>query len=934
MLERIAGLLSEPSLLYIYVTRRRALASLPAIAGYIVRLWGIGLVVNPPGAEARAWLVGRPQGEDIELLYPPMPTEERNRVDQYRLPRHVIPTRYDLRLEPDLSTFTFVGTETVTVTVQEPTTELLLNAVELEISEASIEQSDGSRRAEHRATAESDAASERCRLKFAATISPGTWRLRLSFTGTLNDKLRGFYRSTYQDGSGQARPLAATQFEATDARRAFPCWDEPDFKAVFAATLIIDPAFTAVSNTAITSERMEQGKKIVQFADTIRMSTYLVAFVVGKLEASEPVAIGETPLRVWSVPGKKHLASFGREIGAFSLRFFEGYYGIPYPGDKLDLLAIPDFASGAMENLGAITFRETALLVDESAATHAELERIADVVAHEHAHMWFGDLVTMAWWNGLWLNEAFATFMEVLAVDAWKPEWQRWTTFSVSRAAAFAVDGLRSSRPIEYPVHAPKDADAMFDVLTYEKGASVLRMLEQHIGPDVFREGVRLYLRTHAYRNADTGDLWTSLGQAAKQPVPALMDGWIFQPGYPLIGVTLDGKRLRFTQRHFTYLADPEPGAAPSAPRRWQVPLQVRLVANGQSRTHRLLLTEAETHLDLPAGFESALVNEGGHGFYRVHYAPDLLARLLQKPERLAAIERFNLVNDAWAATVAGLMPLPDYLDLTARFRGERDRNVWALLLDSFHSLNRIIQPADRPKLEALVRDRVGPAATELGWTSKSGENDLTKQLRADLLRALGTLGNDSTVQIKATELYPASLAQPTAVDQNLLPSLIAILAHVGDAARYEDFLSRFHKAATPQEERRYLYALAAFKPVALLEQTLARAISGEIRAQDAPFIIRLVLTNVYGRGAAWNFVKTNWDTMDKRFPKQGLRRMLEGIVGLATPELEQDVHRFIADRKIDLGGKTLEQYLEQLRIAVTLREREGVTLSKYLLSS
>jgi puromycin-sensitive aminopeptidase len=755
--------------------------------------------------------------------------------------------------------------------------------------------------------------------------------LRLRFTGVLNDKLRGFYRSSYQDQAGATQVLAATQFEATDARRAFPCWDEPDFKAVFATALVIDPALTAVSNAKVLSETVESGKKTLRFADTIPMSTYLVAFIVGKLEASAPIAVDATQLRVWSVPGKQHLAPFGREIGAFSLKFFEAYYGIPYPGDKLDLLAIPDFASGAMENLGAITFRETALLVDERAATHTELERIADVVAHENAHMWFGDLVTMSWWNGLWLNEAFATFMEVLAVDAWKPEWQRWTTFSVSRAAAFAVDGLRSSRPIEYPVRAPKDADAMFDVLTYEKGASVLRMLEQHIGPEVFREGVRRYLKAHAYKNADTGDLWTSLGHAAKQPIPDLMDGWIFQPGYPLISVQREGDRLRLSQQHFTYLSDREPGSAKPAARTWHVPLQIRVTAKGKQQTHRLLLAEPQTHLDLPPGFESVLVNEGGHGFYRVRYEPDLLTRLLQAPERLAAIERFNLVNDAWAATVAGLMPLPDYLNLTKQFRGEQDKNVWAVLIDSFHQLNRIVQPADRPKLEALVRDRVGPAFSALGWTPQSGDSELTKQLRADLLRTVGTLGNDKTVQERAAILYAESLKQPASVDQNLLPSLIAVLAHVGDAARYEDFLSRFHKAATPQEERRYLYALAAFKPVALLEQTLARAIGGEIRTQDGPFLIRLVLSSVYGREAAWNFVKANWDTMDKRFPKQGLRRMLEGIVGLATPELERDVHRFIAERKIDLGGKTLEQYLEQLRIVVAMKERDGLSLSQYL---
>src|SRR6266571_4780396 len=264
--------------------------------------------------------------------------------------------------------------------------------------------------------------------------------------------------------------------------------------------------------------------------------------VSGELEATDTVMVGRTPLRVWCVPGKKHLARFALASAAFSLEFFEGYYGLPYPGDKVDLLAIPDFAAGAMENLGAITFRENALLVDEAAASHSELERIADVVAHENAHMWFGDLVTMRWWNGIWLNEAFATFMEMLAVDAWKPEWQRWTTFGVSRAAALSVDGLHSTRPIEFPVRAPREADAMFDVLTYEKGAAVLRMLEQYLGAEVFRAGVRDYLETHRFGNADTRDLWAALGRAARQPIPEVMDGWIFTAGYPLVTARREGE--------------------------------------------------------------------------------------------------------------------------------------------------------------------------------------------------------------------------------------------------------------------------------------------------------------------------------------------------------------------------------------------------------
>ncbi len=852
--------------------------------------------------------------------------------DPYRLPRHIFPTRYDLRLTPDLAAATFTGDATISVTVRRATKAIVLNAAELDVTAASIEHGAGALR---RATIALDEPAERCRLTFPASIAPGQWTLRLTFNGKLNDKLRGFYRSTYKDAAGAAHVMAATQLEATDARRAFPCWDEPDFKAVFATTLIIDPALTAVSNTTVVSERLEGGKKVLRFADTIAMSTYLVAFIVGEIEATEPTMVGKAPLRLWCVPGKKHLAKFGQAIAASSLRFFERYYGLPYPGDKLDLLAIPDFASGAMENLGAITFRENALLVDEQAATHAELERIADVVAHENAHMWFGDLVTMSWWNGLWLNEAFATFAEMLAVDAWKPEWKRWETFGVSRAAAMIVDGLHSSRPIEYPVRAPKDADAMFDVLTYEKGASVLRMLEQYLGPTVFRNGIRDYLKRHAYGNADTKDLWVSLGRVAKQPVPKLMNGWIFEPGYPLVTVSLaQNGRLRLSQRRFTYLSSLAPRASRRKPvsATWQVPIQLRLTAKAKRESRRLLLTGTATQISLPKGVDAVLVNEDGHGFYRVRYDAKLLERLLRLvPDRLAPIERFNLINDAWASTVAGLLPVTDYLDMTARFQADRDKNVWAVVIDSFHSLHRIIEPACRAALDTFVRGRIGPMVAELGWTPRTGEDELRRQLRGDAIRALGTIGNDRAAQARAAELYADYQNNPAAVDPNVLPAVIAILAHAGDAARYQEFSERFRAAATPQEERRYLYALASFQPVDLLARTLEKTINGEFRTQDAPFMVRLVQASVYGRELAWEFVKTNWDVMDRRYPKQGLRRMCEGIIGLATPALERDVQKFFRERKIDLGGKTLAQYLEQLRIAVAFRQRDGKALGRYL---
>jgi puromycin-sensitive aminopeptidase len=850
-------------------------------------------------------------------------------VDPYRLPRTAVPSRYDLRLEPDLTTLTFRGQETVALEITETISELVLNAIELAVDSASLENDRGET---IRASATMDEATERCRLALASPASRGRWRLRLAFRGTLNDKLRGFYRSVYKDPSGVTRTLAATQFEATDARRAFPCWDEPSFKAVFSVTLAIDPALTAVSNTAVLGETLEHGRKVVRFADTIVMSTYLVAFVVGELEATEPVLVGHTPLKIFCVPGKKRLARFGQDIAAASLAFFEDYYGMPYPADKLDLLAIPDFAAGAMENLGAITFRETALLVDETAASHAELERVADVVAHENAHMWFGDLVTMTWWNGIWLNEAFATFMEMLAVDAWKPEWQRWTTFGVSRAAAMSLDGLHSTRPIEFPVTSPRDADAMFDVLTYEKGASVLRMLEQYLGAVVFREGVRDYLRTHRFGNADTGDLWAALGRSAQQPIPAVMDGWIFRPGYPVVTVSRDpGGHLVLSQQRFNYLREPLAPAQAEPEQPWQVPVQLRLYTASQTAEERVLLAEREARLRVGAAAEAIVANAGGHGFYRVRYAPDLLEALLARVETLAPIERFNLVNDAWALAVAGLMPLTAYLELTARFRGERDRNVWTVLIASLHSLNRLVEPGDRGRLAALVRDRVRSAFDALGWTPRAGEDELTRQLRGDLVRVLGVLGNDGEIGARAAEVYRAHLADPAAIDPNVLPAVIAVLAHVGDAARYDDFLRRFRAATTPQEEQRYLYALAGFRDRALIRGTLERTVNGEIRTQDAPFVARAMLMSPDARETAWEFVKAQWDTMDRLYPKHGMRRLAEGVTGLATPALEADVQRFFAEKKPQFGGKVLAQYLEQLHVAVVLRQRESGALSAYL---
>ena len=835
----------------------------------------------------------------------------------YRLPTTVAPERYEIRLTPDLPTATFAGEESVFINILEPVRQIILNAAELELKTVSVLGADGK---VVRADAVLDSENEQARLEFAESLEPGRWKLQIRFSGELNEKLHGFYRSRYKDVHGQDKTLASTQFESTDARRAFPCWDEPAFKAVFQITLVIDEELTAISNARILRQDPLPGtrKKAVVFADSIKMSTYLVAFIVGEFEATEPVMVGKALLRVWAVPGKDHLAKFAAEIGSFSLAHFTRYYDIPYPGDKLDLVAIPDFASGAMENLGAITFRETALLVDEAKATRSELERVADVVSHENAHMWFGDLVTMRWWNGLWLNEAFATFMEMLAVDAWKPEWRRWDSFTVSRAAALQVDGLKSTRPIEFPVEKPEEAAGMFDVLTYEKGASVLRMLEQYLGADAFRDGIRLYLRRHEYGNAETTDLWDALEDSTHQPVRALMHSWIFQAGYPLISVERDRRGLRLSQRTFRYLQEEE---APE--RNWHVPIFLRSRTKDGLIHETVLLTDQQTSVELASDADWVIANAGGHGFYRVRYAPELLTALKQELQsNLLPVERFNLVNDAWATTLAGLTSLDDYLSLIDLLRDETDVNVWTSVIISCHQLNRILRERQSKFFGERVRSLFLPAVNRLTWSPREGETELERQLRGELIGVLGTLGEDRECQERARILYGQYEKDPHAVERNLIPALVSIIAHAGGAADYEMFYAKFKSAQTPQEETRYLFALGGFRQPALIGRTLEMTVSGEVRTQNAPYLMRAMLLNKEARENAWRFMKEHWEEMLKQYPDNSIARMCEGVVGLATPQLAADVTDFFARHPVKQGAKQIEQHLERLRIAVACQER------------
>jgi aminopeptidase N len=834
----------------------------------------------------------------------------------YRLPSTVTPDRYQIRLTPDLGTAAFLGEENISIHIHEPVRQIVVNAAELGIDTVIAKNVTG---ANLSGVVALDDENEQATFTFAEMLNPGHWELRIKFSGIINDKLHGFYRSTYKNAAGQIKTLASTQFESTDARRAFPCWDEPAIKAIFQITLIIDEGLTAISNAGLAQETRlpGTGKKEMAFADTIKMSPYLVAFIVGEFEATDPVIAEGVPLRVWGVPGKRPLATFAQQIGKFSLWFFSHYYNFAYPGDKLDLIAIPDFASGAMENFGAITFRETALLVDETKATRAELERIADVVSHENAHMWFGDLVTMKWWNGLWLNEAFATFMEMLAVNAWKPEWRRWESFTVSRAAAMQVDGLKSTRPIEFPVENPDEAAGMFDVLTYEKGASVLRMLEQYLGAEAFRDGIRLYLRRHAYANAETTDLWDALEDSTGQPVRALMDTWIFQAGYPLIQVKKDRQSIVLSQGIFRYLEDDSPQQY-----KWHVPVLLRAKTKNGMIDKIILLTDRELRVE-GGEYEWVVVNAGGHGFYRVRYSPELIAALQQHLRtQLLPVERFSLFNDAWATTLAGLTSLPDYLSLLDIMRDETDLNVWTTVIGSAHHIYRILEErqylifADR--FSAILQ----PALERLGWSARSGDSELDGQLRGDLIAALGTVGEDTATQERARGLHAQFERDPVSVDRNLVPALVTVVAHTGTEADYEHFYSRFKNAQTPQEEQRYLFALANFRRPNLIERTLQLTVNGEVRTQNAPYLMRNLLLNKDARNSAWPFLKAHWQDMARQYPDNSIPRMCEGLIGLVSPDLEADVRNFFASHPVKQGAKQMEQHLERLHIAVLCKER------------
>ncbi|HVB91442.1 MAG TPA: M1 family aminopeptidase [Acidimicrobiales bacterium] len=834
------------------------------------------------------------------------------------------PETYRIEIEPDVRSGSFSGTVSIDVMIHETVDELVLNAADLAISDVEVRPPGGGVIG---CSVSFDDDLEQVAFRPPGALPPGPCTVSCRFTGTLNDQLRGFYRSTFTDDAGAKHTIATTQLESVDARRAFPCWDEPDRKAVFEITLIIDRDVNAFSNSPIIETTALGDKTRVRFSPTMKMSTYLVAFIVGQLETTETVDVDGVPLRVVFPPGKRGLADFALAIGEFSLRFFTEYFNIPYPGEKVDLVAIPDFAAGAMENLGCITFRDTALLINPALAARAELERVADVVAHEMAHMWFGDLVTMGWWEGIWLNEAFATFMETLCVDAFRPSWDRWVGFAPSRDAALAIDGVHATRPIEYPVGPPEEAEGMFDLLTYEKGCSVLRMLEQHLGADVFQDGVRTYLKAHAYGNTVTNDLWDALEDASGAPVRDVMDTFILQGGHPL--VSLDGGKL--SQQPFAFGPLPA-GATSSIGDTWNVPVTVRaLAAGGQpgAPARHLVLDSTPVEIE-EAGRGLAVVNAGGWGVFRVGYeAEHRLALAAHLPE-LTPLERSNLLTDTWATTLAGHSTLEEFFLLASRLGLEPDPTPWAPVGSALILCNRIALQRDGAALRAAVAGLIGPLQAHLGFSARAGEGDRTPTLRSLAIHLMGTIGADQGIRAEAARRFdssPIGGGEGDPIPADIEAATLSVVAQLDRPGDYDALLERYRKAATPQEELRSLIALTTFPDVDLTLRTFDMALS-EVRSQNGFIVIGASLANPVAGQAIWERMTDSWDLMFERFPKNAPARMIESIPALcADADFASGVVRFLHEHPLASGPRRVAQSIERLgvNVAFAARERDGL---------
>jgi tricorn protease interacting factor F2/3 len=836
---------------------------------------------------------------------------------------NVVPIRYLMEFEPDMKTFRFEGSETIEVEVRRPTDTIALNAAELAVSFATVE----SGKAVQSAKVSFDKRHERVILKTKAKVR-GKVSIAMRFSGVLNDKMYGFYRSRYLEG-GKERHLLTTQFEPADARKAFPCFDEPALKAVFEVSLVVDKGLECVSNMPISKEAPAgKGKKRVSFLPTPKMSTYLVYLGVGNYDSVEG-SLGKVKVRVLTVRGKRNLAHLALDYAKKSVRYYEDYFRMPYQLPKLDLLAIPDFAAGAMENWGAITFRETALLCDDN-STVASKQDVAYTIAHELTHQWFGDLVTMEWWDDLWLNESFATLMGYKAIGAVVPEWNMMTQYiEETIGTAFSADQLKSTHPINVSVNNPEEINSIFDSISYDKGGTVLHMIEDYVDPEVFRNGLHEYLKAHKYGNATKHDLWGAIGAAAKKagnksPIGKVVGYWIDTAGYPVVEVKREGNAYALKQTRFLISADSK------APSRWPIPIHY---ATGPEKVDSKLLMSSGTQRII-TGRENAgwiKLNYGQKGLYRVRYEDALLERLgaAIRNREIGGTDAWGIESDLFSFARSGTIKAERYLDFVQKYCFNCGYPMDSAMLSHLSWLycmlcgTRLSEMARKP-LVAYSRHLLG----RLGMERRKGESSEDTMLRGSVLLNLGIAG-DSEIISKANGMFNKLVKEGVQIDSNLRGAVYRIAAWTGDANTFRTFESRYLKETAVEERLRLLGSLGMFRERPLIEKALAFALSKDVKYQDAIYVPGNASSNPFAGELQWGWTRDNWKKLMSRYSPGThiLRSFVSYLSSQKSAAVRKEMAAFFA-RKSNLREDIvpdLRRTLERIDTNIRFMKKNGI---------
>jgi len=811
---------------------------------------------------------------------------------------------YDIQFEPIFTNFTFNGIEIITLTTT-TTNIFTLNSSELEIKNCHLIHKGKTIKAKSIL----DKKNETLTIQVSKKIS-GRIKICIEFTGILNDRLLGFYRSKYKDTSGRTKHLATTQFEAADARRAFPCWDEPAIKATFDVSLLVEKHMTAISNMPEKAKNNVNSKILVEFERTPIMSTYLLYLGVGEFEFLHD-NLRNIKIRVVTTKGNKKKAKLSLDLTKKFLSEYEKYFGIKYPLPKLDMIAIPDFAAGAMENWGAITFRETILLYDPKTSSTRTKQYIAEVISHEIAHQWFGNLVTMKWWNDLWLNESFATFMATKIVDKFYPEWDYWDQFlDDAMSTAMSLDSLKSSHPIDVKVNHPSEIRSIFDSISYDKGGCILRMLEHFVGKKNFQNGLKKYLKKHQYSNAQGSDLWNAIGDVSKQPVAKMMKTWINQIGFPLVSVTRKNSTLLLKQSRF--LLEENESSKKGI---WSIPL---IIEEGNVSNKKLMIKKSEC-VKLKNKDRNFILNPGRTGFYRVQYDNQTLENLslLIDEKIIGYIDRWSIQNDYFAQIVSGKKNIQGYLDFVTSYYDE-DNYISSLSLG--HNLYSLYILASEEKfsdeLKEYAANFLGTVIDRLGWDKKKGESHTDSLLRSFAIVALGKL-DDKEIISEAELRFKKFLKNPDSLSADLQDVVFSLIAWNGSESTHKKFVSLYRKANSQEQKLRFLGGMCNFKQKKLLLKTLQFTLGPDVRSQNIQLPIMKITSNIHAKHFMWPWLKKNWKRIVSKAGMGNplLNRVVASIGQVVTAKQENEIKKFFKQNPVRGTERTLEQTLERVRI-------------------